>query len=225
MNTTLLFIALVLAILDWVAVVIQWKPLEFIAKPGTMVALLAWLWVVSGFRDGLVWFAVGLVFSLAGDVFLMLPREQFIAGLVSFLMAQIAYIIGFNTAPPPINLASLILAGLVLLTGLQIYRRVGTSLESSGQSSLKAPVLVYSIVISLMLLSALLTLVRPETEWPAGTALLVSGGALLFFVSDTTLAWNKFVASLKRGKLVVIVTYHLGQGLIVLGAALKFLMG
>jgi uncharacterized membrane protein YhhN len=137
----------------------------------------------------------------------------------------VAYIIGFNTAPPPINLASLILAVLVLLTGLQIYRRVGASLGASGKSSLKLPVLAYSTVISLMLLSALLTLVRPETEWPAGPALLVSGGALLFFTSDTTLAWNKFVAALRHGKLIVIVTYHLGQGLIVLGTALKFLLG
>src|SRR3954467_9277384 len=34
----------------------------------------------------------GLVLSLVGDIFLMLPDEQFIAGLVSFLLAHICYI-------------------------------------------------------------------------------------------------------------------------------------
>jgi hypothetical protein len=42
-------------------------------------------------------------------------------------------------------------------------------------------------------------------------------------VSDSFLAWNKFVAPLPYGRLRVIVSYHVGQVLIVLGAALHFL--
>ena len=38
----------------------------------------------------------GLVFSLAGDVFLMLPSDQFMAGLVSFLIAHLFYIAAFT---------------------------------------------------------------------------------------------------------------------------------
>src|SRR5512147_2406717 len=41
---------------------------------------------------------VGLVFSLAGDVFLMLPRDRFLAGLASFLAAHLAYIAAFGAA-------------------------------------------------------------------------------------------------------------------------------
>lgn len=221
MSYLYLWLALAIAVVDWVATAKAWKALEYFAKPGVMVALLLWLWQISGVRGPITWFAAGLILSLAGDVFLMLPREQFIAGLFSFLLAHLAYLAGFNSTPPPINLASLALLALVALTGLQIYRRVAAGLEASGNPSLKLPVMAYSGVISLMTFSALLTLVRPE--WEALPALLASAGALLFFVSDSFLAWNKFVAPLPYGRLRVIVSYHVGQVLIVLGAALHFL--
>jgi len=221
MTYIFLGVGLAIALLDWVAVVRQWKALELIAKPAVMLALLAWLWSVSSFSGFLTWFAVGLAFSMAGDVFLVLPKEQFIAGLVAFLLAQIAYLIGFNATPPPINLASIAIAVLVGLAAVRIYRAIAVGLTASGHGSLKMPVLVYSAAISLMLLSALLTLVR--SEWAAGPAWLVSIGATLFFISDSLLAWNKFVRTLRIGRLPVIVTYHLGQGLIVLGAVMHFI--
>jgi hypothetical protein len=62
-----------------------------------------------------------------------------------------------------------------------------------------------------------------KEDWIAGPALLVSGGAVLFFLSDTLLAWNRFVTPLPNAKLQVRVTYHSGQLLIVLGAFLHFI--
>ena len=53
-------------------------------------------------------------------------------------------------------------------------------------------------------------------------AIAVCAGAALFFLSDTILAWNKFVAPLRYGRLMNMATYHLGQMLIALGAALHF---
>jgi uncharacterized membrane protein YhhN len=139
--------------------------------------------------------------------------------------------VGFNTSSPPVNLASLLLLLIVGITAGTVGKRIIAGLEARNQASLKIPVVVYSAVISLMLLSALFTLVRGdnpnsvvnEEDWLAGPALLVSGGALLFFLSDTFLAWNKFVEPLPAGKLRVIVTYHLGQALIALGAAIQFI--
>lgn len=214
-------LALALAIVDWAAVGKNWKILEYIAKPGVMLALLLWLWGLNGLAGPLAWFAAALVFSLAGDVFLMLPREQFIAGLISFLLAHLAYVVGFNTAPLSPSLAALLLAVLVAITALRLYRAIAAGLAARGQARLRSPVLIYSIVISLMVLSALLTLVRPE--WAALPAWLVSAGAVLFFISDSTLAWNRFVHPLRGSRLTVIITYHLGQALIILGAALQYL--
>jgi len=216
-------IALLVAVVDWIAVAARSRTLEYVAKPGVMVVLLAWLWQVSGFQGSLLPFALGVFFSLWGDVFLMLPRERFVAGLVSFLLAHIAYLIGFNLTPPPLNLAAAVLVVLVAPVGVRLYRRIAAGLDASGRSRLKTPVLIYSIVISLMLISALLTLVRPNSDWPTWAALAASAGALLFFLSDSFLAWNKFVEPLPYGKLGVHLTYHLGQILIVTGAVLHYL--
>jgi len=221
MSYYFLFLALIIAILDWIAVARKWKRIEYFAKPATMLALLAWLGVNNGFQGSMLWFALGLLFSLGGDIFLMLPREQFIPGLVSFLIAHICYLIGFNSANPVYNAASLILLVVVMFTGYLVYRRVALGLHASGQSKLKLPVLVYSIVISLMLFSALSTLIQPD--WRIYAAVFASSGALLFFISDTTLALNKFVSPIPNARVITMVTYHLGQILIVLGAALRFL--
>lgn len=221
MQSTLLLPAMLIAAANWLAVYNRWKRLEYVTKPGTMLALLAWLWAVSGFDGQLLWFALGIILSLAGDIFLMLPAQPLLAGLIAFLLAHLAYIIGLNPAWPPLDAASLILAAFVGLTALRIYRRIAAGLIARRVEQLLIPVLVYTVTISLMLLSASLALVKPE--WQAGAALLVSGGALLFFISDTLLAWNEFIERLPNGPVFVMLTYHLGQVGIVVGAALHYL--
>jgi uncharacterized membrane protein YhhN len=221
MDFSLIWISTIIAIVDWGAVAKRWKPLEYVAKPGVMIALLAWLWSIGGFSGHLQWFAYGLVFSLIGDTFLMLPKKQFNAALMTFLIAHVAYSIGFNDTVPPLNLVSIILAVMVGTTTIRLAREILSGLDASGNSKLRIPVLLYIIVISVMLLSALLTLVRPE--WSVGPALLVSAGALLFTISDMILAWNMFVAPLRYEKLTVITSYHIGQILIILGAGLHYL--
>jgi uncharacterized membrane protein YhhN len=217
-------LAFLLAVVDWVAVSQGWKKLEYFAKPATMVALLAFVIQNGGLSGGMVWFVLGLAFSLAGDVFLMLPKEQFIAGLVSFLLAHVAYIIGLRPRLPaelPALLVALGLAVILALTAAQIYRRIAAGLRESGKTSLRGPVLAYTLVISVMLFSAMLTLL--SDNWFSIHAVLVCLGAALFFLSDTVLAWNKFVSPMRYGRLLNMSTYHLGQILIALGAALHFL--
>ena len=66
---------------------------------------------------------------MAGDIFLMLPRERFIAGLVAFLLAHVAYVVGFNQTPTAFNLAGFILAVSVTLVFLRVYRRIAAGLD------------------------------------------------------------------------------------------------
>jgi uncharacterized membrane protein YhhN len=65
---------------------------------------------------------LGLLCSLAGDVALMLPRDRFVPGLLSFLLAHICYIAGFVSLggwPPSPAVALLLVAyGLYLLRRL-----------------------------------------------------------------------------------------------------------
>ncbi len=221
MNLALIGLFLLIALLDWIAVAKQWKALEYIAKPGAMVALIAWLVSLGGLSSPSIWFTAGLVFSLAGDVFLMLPAERFVAGLAAFLIAHLCYTVGYNTTSLPINVVTVILLAVVALTAMRLYRRIEQGLLAGGHAKLRAPVLLYSLVISVMLFSALTTYVRPA--WSPGAALLAGLGALLFFLSDSLLAWNRFVQPIGNGRLMVIITYHIGQVLIAGGAALNFL--
>lgn len=223
MNSPLLLIALGLAALDWTAISINNRGLRLFSKPAVMLAILGWLWSIDGLTGQLRWFAAGILFSLAGDIFLALPKEQFMGGLIAFLLAHIAYIIGLNPTLPSINLASLIIVIIVVLTAGGFYQRITQALTLKGSEKLRLPVLIYTSVISIMLISALMTLIRPDTDWPVASALLVSAGALLFFLSDALLAWNRFVQKISRADLKVMVAYHLGQVGLVLGAALRFL--
>ncbi len=216
-----LFVAIAFAILNWIAEAKNIKILIYIAKPATMLALIAWMVFEVGLSGPLIFFTLGLCFSLAGDVFLMLPRDLFIAGLVAFLIAHVCYIVGFNYKVPPITVISLIMVIIVFVVAILVIRPLRTGLLSKGQQALLLPVQIYAGVISLMLLSALVTLVRPD--WDKTAAILVCVGAAFFYLSDTLIAWNKFVKPVSRDRLKVMVTYHVGQVLIALGAALQFM--
>src|SRR5690606_41962032 len=72
-------------------------PLVYLFKPLTTVLILLLALLASPpVTPAYQWLIVlGLLFSLAGDVFLMLPRDRFVAGLVSFLIAHLFYIAAF----------------------------------------------------------------------------------------------------------------------------------
>jgi uncharacterized membrane protein YhhN len=203
--------ALVLAGVDWYAVARRHRALEMAAKPATLIAIILAAWLLrAGPHDA--WqagfFLAGLALSLAGDVALLLPGTRaFLAGLVAFLLAHLAYIAGLNPAPPPA--AALVLVPVVAVVWLMLFRAIAVGLRRSGETGLLAPVAVYSVVLALMLLSAWATLFRPE--WSAARRALVIAGATLFFASDTLLAWNRFVGPAAGGRLAVMVSYHLGQ--------------
>jgi len=216
----LLWLFFLAALGNWLSVSKQWKRLEYLTKPAAILTLLAWLWSVSGFEGYLAWFAAGLAFSLAGDIFLVLPKERFIAAWLAFLSAHICYVIGLNPTFLPINLASLLLAVVVGLVAFRLVSVILRGLKSSGDTRLQAPIILYGFVISVMLLSALLTLVR--SNWFEGPALMVSAGAILFFVSDAALALNRFTAPIRQGRLIIMSTYHIGQALIITGSFLHY---
>lgn len=217
----LLGLSFLIAFINWIAVARGIKKLEYVTKPGVMITILAWLWQIGAFSGEMLWFSLGIFFSLAGDIFLVLPREQFILGLISFLIAHICYVVGLNTLHPPFYAADIALFLLVALTGVQIYTHIAVGLKSTSDSKLIIAVLIYSVVISLMVISALFTLVRPN--WEALPSLIICAGALCFFISDILQALNRFVKRLRYSNLFGIISYHLGQILIVLGAALHYL--
>ena len=115
MSYYLIGFALIVAAGDWVAVAKKWKILEYFAKPGVILILIAWLFINGGYQGPAKFFMIGLFFSLAVDIFLMLPDEKFIAGLVSFLIAHLAYIRGFTISGLHFSTAGF---GIIVLVGL-----------------------------------------------------------------------------------------------------------
>ncbi len=215
------FAAFVFAGLEALAVWKGWLKLELAAKPAVMLCLFAWLTLTAGLQGALLWFGLGVLFSLAGDVALIFSDRFFLVGLVAFLFAQIAYVMGFNTPLPKTSaIWSLGMAVVLGVGAVRVIRPIVAGVRAQGQPRLVGPVVVYSVVITLMLLSALLTLFRPE--WRSMPALLVSAGAFLFYLSDIVLAWNRFVAPIRRGRVLNIGLYHLGQIAIVTGVILQF---
>jgi uncharacterized membrane protein YhhN len=150
-------------------------------------------------------FVVALVLSLAGDVFLMLPRDLFAGGLASFLLGHVAYAVGLRAYAPSSNLAVALAAVGVALVAAVVGSRVVRGVRSGGHGALVGPVVAYMVVLSAMVVLALGT-----------RSVLAALGGSLFYCSDAVLAWNRFVRPLARGPLVVIVTYHLAQALLVL---------
>lgn len=216
-----LIAAFVFAALEALAL---WKNnprLEYIAKPAVMIALFLWLWISAGLNGALLWFGLGILLSLAGDVLLMISLDRFfLAGLIAFLFAHAAYVIGFNTPLPAPSAWGFILAFMIGISSVRIIRRIVDPLHSRGQAGLRIPILIYALVISLMLLSAMLKLT--DTSWQAGAALLVALGAFLFYLSDILLAWMKFVAPIHNGRIYNILAYHLGQIALIAGVVIQF---
>lgn len=217
----LLIAAIIFAALEALALSRNWLKLEYLAKPAVMILLLFWLWMEAGLGGALSWFALGILFSLLGDVLLMISLDRlFLMGLITFLLAHVAYIIGFNTPVPEVSFFGIVFAVMIGLGGARIIRRILDALPARGQGRMRTPIIIYSAAISVMLLSAMLKLM--DISWSASAAALVSIGAFLFYISDIILAWHKFVAPIQHGRIYNIAAYHLGQILLIAGVIAQF---
>ena len=179
---------------------------HYILKPLTTfcIILLAFNSGLPGLSRYEVLILVGLIFSLAGDVFLMLPNDRFIPGLVSFLIAQVVYAVAFLSQT---DQYSVLIILPLLIYGMWIYASLLPHLEN-----MKVPVLVYIVFILLMVWSAL------NYYWAAGSRLAIYAavGAVFFLISDSILAWNRFKHPFKMARALVLATYFLAQTLIAL---------
>ncbi|MFN8672953.1 MAG: lysoplasmalogenase [Candidatus Sericytochromatia bacterium] len=147
--------------------------------------------------------AIGLFFSWFGDVFLLFPEKFFIQGLVSFLLAHIAYIIAFKS-----NLA---IVSYFYLIPFIIYGFLMFSLLKKNLGELKVPVIIYISFIMLMVFLAL-------NKWlliKDINSLYGLTGAFLFMISDSILAIDKFFKKFFLAEFLLLTTYYIAQVLII----------
>lgn len=218
-------VALIFALVDWVAVARRAVRLRYVSKPATLLAVFVGAWLLTrGPHDP--WQArfllPGLAFSLAGDVCLLLPGKRwFVVGLVAFFLTQLCYIAGLNpTLPqdlPPYPVLGFLV--VVVLVGVVLVRSIATGLRRKKRSiALLIPLAIYGPTLSLTLFSGWATLFRPA--WTPLRRVLVILGVSLFFTSDLLIAWDRFVRRSHRLKLLDIITYHLAQVALALSIAL-----
>lgn len=196
-----------LAVVDWWAVARGDRRTESWAKPATLVALIVTAVALgAGTSTPGRWLLVALAFGLLGDVALLgESMDRFRAGVAAFLVGHLAYLVCFATLglPRP-GWSWAVLA--VLAASLVATRDVLPATHRLEGASLSVPVGVYTGVIAAMLVCAWFT-----GEW------LVALGAGIFVASDATLSVDRFVRPLPHGHLLVMVTYHVGQALVVAG--------
>ena len=191
---------LAFAVADWFAVATGNKRAEYFFKPAFLSALI----VLATLQDAPAPLVAALVFSLGGDVFLMLPRDGlFIYGLASFLFAHVAYFIAFRPLPDEWWIPAILLLPVAIVLVSKMKR---------GAGSLFPAVVAYMAAILAMVVAAVSGYWEPEAadSWPFAAV-----GALLFMSSDALIGWNRFVKPLAWGPVAIIVTYHLAQMLLV----------
>jgi uncharacterized membrane protein YhhN len=196
-----------LALVDWYAVARGDRRTETWAKPATLVALIG-VALVLGATDSSagLWLLVGLVLGLTGDVFLLGESDtRFRLGLAAFLVGHLAFVVSFTRLgldPPGWQWG----AWIVLFLCLIATRRVVPATFLRGGRALAFPVALYTVVIGAMVIVAF------DTGQPT-----IAIGATVFAASDSILAVNRFVEPRPWAPVAVMVTYHLGQALIVAG--------
>jgi len=187
-------------------------------KPLLMLTLGLYYWSACREKEGIsIAVLVAIIFSGAGDILLMFQQQDqlfFMLGLGAFLTAHVFYIFAYRqhrTAEEENALHGLrkvrfafpiVFAGVGLVSIL--YPKLG---------GLTVPVIVYAGVITVMTLTALFRFGKTTSASFA----MVFGGAILFMMSDSLLAINKFLEPLPMEGFWIMSTYISAQFLIVMG--------
>lgn len=182
--------------------------LRFALKPCLLIPLIfgAWLYVEKYLRTYLI---LALIFSWFGDILLLFVDQNklyFLLGLGAFFMAHVFYIILFrriissDSNTNPTNIVPLLIA-------VVLYDFVLTSVLWIHLGDLKYPVLLYSIVLSGMLFTALIA----SKQLNSPSKIQIVYGAILFVISDSLLAFNKFYHPFQAASLLIMLSYIAAQ--------------
>ncbi len=206
-NARIVFLMLWLVVMPLhVAAIIMGNGNEAYTKP-LLIPLLMLIYYLStkhvSYRySGLLYAA--LTFSWIGDIILIEKGETiyFLAGILTFLAAQMSYAFLFYVSSEK-NIEGHSKWRIVGAVGIALFLATMIYILYPESDELGFAVLSYSIVVFVMLLSALF-------HKGYGQHYIITG-ALLFVSSDSILAYNKFVEPIPFGLVAVVVLYMLAQ--------------
>lgn len=205
---------LLAAVIQLIAILLLWEEGRFMTKPLLMPLLALAVYAASEHSKERSIILTAIFFSFLGDSFLLFDYINplyFIFGLVSFLLTHILYVVYFiGIKPVQLSLLKQYPWIILLVTAYGIGL-VYFLFPKLGE--LKMPVIVYATVICSMLLCSVHIYKRVNTN--AGGMFI--GGALLFVLSDSLLAINKFNAPITAAAFLIMLTYCAAQYFIARG--------
>ncbi|MBN1439756.1 MAG: lysoplasmalogenase [Anaerolineales bacterium] len=184
------------------------RALIYVCKPLTTVLIFITALLPGGLPPDpyATAIGIGLLFSLAGDILLMLPRCHFLMALVCFLFTHVCYALAFFAAGPGGGLAWILFVLGFIGAGILAY------LWPALSAIMKAAVGAY---VSVVVIMASLAVGRALANPTPGT-IAAAAGALLFMFSDAVLAVNRFRRPFRAAQAVILACYFVGQWLIAL---------
>ncbi|MEZ4792512.1 MAG: lysoplasmalogenase [Gelidibacter sp.] len=190
----------------------RFSPLHYFTKPAIVISLMVFFWYQSHFISKSIrnLTMLALLCSLLGDVLLMfvdVSANCFMFGLVAFLLAHVMYILVFSKHRNPSK------KPMPFLVILLVYAIGLFSLLRPGLGDMLIPVLIYMLVILGMATTSFLR----EGKASKISYYFVFFGAILFMVSDSLLAINKFHGTLPFANFLIMLSYALAQYFIVMG--------
>jgi uncharacterized membrane protein YhhN len=157
--------------------------------------------------------AIGILFSIVGDGLLVVESERaFFAGTSVFLTAHLLYAAAFWSLRAPDRPIAPVVPVVIIVSALlvaNLWRPAG---------NLRPAVVLYAVAITLMVSTALGTVGGPM---PPLAAFCAAVGSVLFYISDATLAWDKFRRPIRHSTIVTMGVYWVGQIGIALAARIS----
>jgi len=205
---------LLIAAINLLLIVLDYATITRFLKPFLMPLLFLYVYYQEAFSTKKL-LLLGLTFSWIGDILLLFAAKSelfFIAGLLSFLTAHVFYIYLFSklgtTEAYKKNLV--FWAGFIMIV---LYLQSLLALLLPKLGTLKIPVSVYAVTISVMLAFAW----RGYFSWNPSTRFFILFGAMAFVASDSLLAINKFYSPFENASFLIMATYLAAQYGIVSG--------
>ncbi len=210
--STLLFLATVAVSAGFAVVAAQRGDRQgvYLFKPlTTLIILLGAAWLIQPAPPFYRWLVVsGLLFSLAGDVILMLPGDRLLAGLGAFLLAQVAYLVAFSYGNP------VALRQVPWLLPFAAFAALVLADRWTAAGRLRIPMIIYAAVICTMAWRAVMR--GQAIVIPRQTAILAAVGACLFVLSEGIVALRRFGRPFPGAQAIELGTYWAAQTLIAL---------
>jgi uncharacterized membrane protein YhhN len=204
LSKVLITVFLIVSILDIIAVAMDYPVMQAVFKPMIMLSLMAAYYFSVAIINP--WYLLAMAFSFLGDVLLMDKNNLFLAGIAAFLGTQLIYIFIIKKRLKKSRARDL----LISIVPFLIFYSLLISVLQKNLGTLTVPVMVYGMAISILGMAALLLYLQNKNSI---TRMLLMG-AILFIVSDSMIALQKFHAARTWYPVVIMATYVMAQFLI-----------